>query len=235
MQQQTCCRWCHSCLMARQLPTTSPVSAFLQLSTKRRSSSSAGQSAQHIAHNNLLGCFCPSVLQVVATSGPCLSPWQGPKWVVAAACLTLKGGRADWLVEKATELGAFALLPLVTERSHTGTTKSKFKSLSSKGSKAAAAEECPEDFQPSRLQRLALAATKQSLRAHALQLLPVTALSDLLPQLQQSPVSLVATAGAPPALHVLQEAAQQWQQSQQQPGCGAGALWWVGRTDTRSS
>ncbi|WIA32882.1 hypothetical protein OEZ86_006056 [Tetradesmus obliquus] len=76
---------------------------------------------------------------VIATSAPAAVPWQGPQWVVAAACLTLKGGRTDWLIEKATELGAYALLPLVTERSQTGTTKSKFKSLSSKGSKQAAA------------------------------------------------------------------------------------------------
>ncbi|KAF6251642.1 ribosomal RNA small subunit methyltransferase E [Scenedesmus sp. NREL 46B-D3] len=114
-------------------------------------------------------------------------PWQGPQWVVAAACLTLKGGRTDWLIEKATELGAYALLPLVTQRSQTGTTKSKF----------------------NRLQRLALAATKQSLRAHGLQLLPVMQLSQLLPELQQAAVSLVATAGAPPVLQVLRQAAQQ--------------------------
>ena len=31
----------------------------------------------------------------------------------------LKGGRADWLVEKATELGAWALRPLLTHRSRT--------------------------------------------------------------------------------------------------------------------
>lgn len=139
-------------------------------------------------------------------------PWQGPQWVVAAACLTLKGGRTDWLIEKATELGAYALLPLVTERSRTGTTKSKFKSLSSKGSKqaaAAAAVADGDDFQPSRLQRLALAATKQSLRAHGLQLLPVTQLSELLPQLQQAPVSLVASAGGPPVLQALQQAGLQ--------------------------
>jgi hypothetical protein len=29
-----------------------------------------------------------------------------------------QGGRAEWLAEKATELGAFMLLPLETERSH---------------------------------------------------------------------------------------------------------------------
>eukprot|EP00854_Cymbomonas_tetramitiformis_P013454 gene13455-15900_t len=34
-------------------------------------------------------------------------------WVVAA-CGTLKGGRADWLVEKCTELGAVSFIPLLT-------------------------------------------------------------------------------------------------------------------------
>ncbi len=47
-------------------------------------------------------------------------PWQGPEWTLAVACTTLKGGRTDWLVEKATELGARALLPLVTQRSQVG-------------------------------------------------------------------------------------------------------------------
>ncbi|XP_020871502.1 uncharacterized protein LOC9301446 [Arabidopsis lyrata subsp. lyrata] len=30
---------------------------------------------------------------------------------------TLKGGRADWLIEKCTELGASSVTPLLTERS----------------------------------------------------------------------------------------------------------------------
>jgi 16S rRNA (uracil1498-N3)-methyltransferase len=48
--------------------------------------------------------------------------WQGPKWEVLAACFSLKGGRADWLVEKCTELGAWGLRPMLTIRSpHLGT------------------------------------------------------------------------------------------------------------------
>jgi 16S rRNA (uracil1498-N3)-methyltransferase len=43
-------------------------------------------------------------------------PPPAPNWVLAAACTTLKGGRADWLVEKATELGAGELIPLITTR-----------------------------------------------------------------------------------------------------------------------
>lgn len=43
-------------------------------------------------------------------------PLPSPTWIVAVACTTLKGGRADWLVEKATELGAAELIPLTTTR-----------------------------------------------------------------------------------------------------------------------
>ena len=38
---------------------------------------------------------------------------------VVVACGGLKGGRADWLVEKCAELGAASLVPLLTERSPT--------------------------------------------------------------------------------------------------------------------
>ena len=44
-------------------------------------------------------------------------PWQGPKWELMAACFSLKGGRADFLVEKAAELGAYSLRPILTVRS----------------------------------------------------------------------------------------------------------------------
>ncbi len=43
--------------------------------------------------------------------------WQGPKWEVVAACFSLKGGRADWLVEKCTEMGAWGLRPILSVRS----------------------------------------------------------------------------------------------------------------------
>jgi 16S rRNA (uracil1498-N3)-methyltransferase len=152
--------------------------------------------------------------------------------VVAAACLTLKGGRTDWLVEKATELGAHSLLPLITARSQAGTNKDKFKALATKAGQQKRQRSSTDDwegssgsgsseFQASRLERLAIAATKQSLRAHGLQVQPATSLQALLPQLQAAPVSLVAMAGAPPVLQVLQEhwqhtTKQQQQQQQQQ-------------------
>lgn len=40
---------------------------------------------------------------------------QGPRIIVASA--VPKGERADWMVEKLSELGAFAFIPLATERS----------------------------------------------------------------------------------------------------------------------
>lgn len=35
---------------------------------------------------------------VLTTSAAVEVPWEGPRWVVAAACGSLKGGRADWCV-----------------------------------------------------------------------------------------------------------------------------------------
>ncbi len=58
-----------------------------------------------------------NVLQVSPDGPATFHPWVGPRWVVCAACTTLKGGRAEWLAEKVTELGAYCLVPLVTERS----------------------------------------------------------------------------------------------------------------------
>lgn len=44
-------------------------------------------------------------------------PVEGPRFVLAVPCCGLKGGRADWLIEKATELGAESVMPLVSSRS----------------------------------------------------------------------------------------------------------------------
>lgn len=43
--------------------------------------------------------------------------WKGPKWEVVVALGSLKGGRAETLVEKISELGAWSLQPLLTTRS----------------------------------------------------------------------------------------------------------------------
>ena len=44
---------------------------------------------------------------------------SGADWDVVSAFGGLKGGRGDWLVEKCAELGARALVPLLTTRSGT--------------------------------------------------------------------------------------------------------------------
>ena len=70
-----------------------------------------------------LACCCvPFTVLVLRATIPdgCMRvqvEWAGPKWEVVAACFSLKGGRADWLVEKATELGAWGLRPILTVRS----------------------------------------------------------------------------------------------------------------------
>lgn len=53
------------------------------------------------------------------TQAPLVVPVVGLQWEVWVACGSLKGGRADWLVEKCVELGAAALVPLLTQRSPT--------------------------------------------------------------------------------------------------------------------
>jgi 16S rRNA (uracil1498-N3)-methyltransferase len=145
--------------------------------------------------------------QVSSVEPPQKLPWQGPEWVIAVGCLTLKGGRTDWLVEKCTELGARSFLPLITTRSQAAG-KNKFKVQSSpKASDTAAAASGgggkDGEYSPGRLERLAVAANKQSLRVHALELRAPLPLPELLPMVRESPLSLVATAGAPPVLRAM--------------------------------
>ncbi|XP_048128241.1 ribosomal RNA small subunit methyltransferase E isoform X2 [Rhodamnia argentea] len=82
-------------------------------------------------------------LDFVSLEDPKLVPPQRPLWHVFAAFGTLKGGRADWLVEKCTELGASSVTPLLTDRSPS-VSENRF----------------------DRLQRLILAASKQCQRLH---------------------------------------------------------------------
>lgn len=67
-----------------------------------------------------------------------------------------KGDRFDWLIEKATELGATKLIPLVTARSVVD----------------------PRDSKLDKLRQTVIAAAKQSGRNHLLELSPVVAWSD---------------------------------------------------------
>uniref|UniRef100_A0A803MC26 16S rRNA (uracil(1498)-N(3))-methyltransferase n=2 Tax=Chenopodium quinoa TaxID=63459 RepID=A0A803MC26_CHEQI len=103
-----------------------------------------------------------------------------PQWDVYAAFSTLKGGRADWLVEKCTELGASSVTPLLTERSL---------SIS--------------ENRVDRLQRVIVAATKQCQRLHEMILNPPIKVGSLLPNVAQSKLSFVAAAEATPLISTL--------------------------------
>ncbi|RZC62801.1 hypothetical protein C5167_024545 [Papaver somniferum] len=74
---------------------------------------------------NGFGAVIEGCIQKIDKTGADFMALEDPKivlakntqWHVFAAFGTLKGGRADWLVEKCTELGASSLTPLLTERS----------------------------------------------------------------------------------------------------------------------
>jgi 16S rRNA (uracil1498-N3)-methyltransferase len=111
-------------------------------------------------------------------------PWE---WTVAVACGSLKGGRGDWLVEKAAELGATTLLPLLTTRSPTIAGSDRNDSLQRGGSKAGKStkkrkgEDNDNDAgkddsaaavggREGRWHRVALSAMKQCLRSRAMEI-----------------------------------------------------------------
>ena len=111
------------------------------------------------------------------------TPWTGPRFRVAAALGSLQGGRAEFLVEKAAELGAEAVLPLLTSRS--------------------------DDVRAGRVERLrrvALSASKQSLRLHHLEVAEPATVAEVTGMIQggsegatsPSPLALLAAQGAPP-------------------------------------
>ncbi|CAI0401240.1 unnamed protein product [Linum tenue] len=119
-------------------------------------------------------------LDFEALESPKLVLPRNTQWQVFAAFGTLKGGRADWLVEKCTELGAHSVTPLLTERSP---------SIS--------------DNRVDRLQRVVLAATKQSQRLHEMILNPPLNIDGLLPLVSQSKLSFLATAEATPLVSTI--------------------------------
>eukprot|EP00257_Ricinus_communis_P017998 XP_015576575.1 uncharacterized protein LOC8268930 isoform X2 [Ricinus communis] len=119
-------------------------------------------------------------LDFVAVNDPKIVLPQTIKWHVFAAFGSLKGGRADWLVEKCTELGAHSVTPLLTERSP---------SIS--------------DNRVDRLERVILAATKQCQRLHEMVLNPPTKVEGLLPLIADSKLSFLAAAEATPVVNVL--------------------------------
>ncbi|KAK9134676.1 hypothetical protein Syun_014006 [Stephania yunnanensis] len=119
-------------------------------------------------------------LDFMALKDPRVVHSRNTQWHVFAAFGTLKGDRADWLVEKCTELGACSLTPLLTERSP---------SIS--------------ENRIDRLQRVILAAVKQCQRLHEMALNPPTKVGCLLPVVAKSSLSFLATAEATPLFDAL--------------------------------
>ena len=134
----------------------------------------------------------PAVVRLLAS--PRSEPQeQGLQWTVAVACGSLKGGRADWLVEKCTELNAYALQPLLTERSP---------SMGTKATQKRRAKPSSDDDRPggraSRWDRVALAAMKQCLRKTSLQVLPPCNVDQVCQQvISNADVALIGVEGAP--------------------------------------
>ena len=140
------------------------------------------------------------------TAPPTFEPWRGHSLTLAVACLTLKGGRSEWLVEKATEIGARDFLPLVTERSSSPILGSKFKSTKGRASAASMDEDgMVDENDKGRLERVAIAATKQSLRAHGLKIHEPATIERLVEMVKGADLALLAAAGGAPALSVLQD------------------------------
>jgi len=146
------------------------------------------------------------------------APFAGPRWHVVVACGGLKGGRADWLVEKCAELGAASLVPLLTERSPTVGGAERDKSNKEKhgrgkgkgtsarrGNKQAAADDddAVKTGREARWARVAAAASKQCLRAHALDVASPISFETLVTRVRDAPVTYLAAAGAPPLREVL--------------------------------
>lgn len=121
-----------------------------------------------------------SGLDFVALEDPKLVLPQNTQWHVFAGFGTLKGGRADWLVEKCTELGASSLTPLLTERSPT-----------------------ISENRVDRLQRVNMAAAKQCQRLHEMIMNPPVKVNGLLALVAQSKLAFLATAEATPLVSAL--------------------------------
>ena len=166
----------------------------------------------------------------VALDAVATAPFGGPEWHLVVACGGLKGGRADWLVEKSAELGAASLVPLKTERSPTvGPDRGDRKGNKGKGGRARrdagdAGDDGDDDDDASlsgregRWSRVASAASKQCLRAHALRIAPPLAFDHLLERVRSADVALLAAAGAPPLRRVMEENAERFGKEKRNAG-----------------
>lgn len=128
-------------------------------------------------------------------------PWEGPRLELVVACGSLKGGRSDWLVEKATELGAFSVIPLLTVNSPQlgGSAAAQKSNARSKN----------EDHQPAagrlaRWHRVATAGMKQSLRTHRLHIAQPWATDDLVKSINSGAEALIGAEGGSDVLAALE-------------------------------
>ncbi|CAN6450086.1 unnamed protein product [Victoria cruziana] len=119
-------------------------------------------------------------LDVMALDDPEVHVPKGTQWHVYSAFGSLKGSRADWLIEKCTELGASSVTPLLTARSPSIT-----------------------ENRVDRWKRVTLAATKQCQRLQKIVLNRPTKIHDLLPVVSQSNLSILAEAEAVPIMEAL--------------------------------
>jgi 16S rRNA (uracil1498-N3)-methyltransferase len=151
------------------------------------------------------------------------APRETWEWTVAVACGSLKGGRGDWLVEKAAELGATTLLPLLTTRSPTiagsdrndssGGGKAGKSSKRKNGGGGGGGENDEADSSAAaggregRWHRVSLAAMKQCLRSRAMEIKTPCTVDQFCSQylaipdgegIKQITVAWVGTEGAPP-------------------------------------
>ena len=121
---------------------------------------------------------------------PIIAPRDSWEWTLAVACGSLKGGRGDWLVEKATELGASRLIPLLTARSPTiGSSRGSGNEWKARSkSKKRGGDDGDDDDSLSssiktgregRWQRVAAAAMKQCLRPRAMEIEAPTTMVQL--------------------------------------------------------
>jgi 16S rRNA (uracil1498-N3)-methyltransferase len=132
--------------------------------------------------------LAPARVSLVEKSPPRLAAALTGPWAQAAArgprlaLALIQSQRFDWAVEKSVELGASALIPLITERVKSG-------------------EARPGAAKQDRWKRLAEEARKQCGRASALDISPVTSLSELTAQAENQPglfLSPTGPSGPPP-------------------------------------
>jgi 16S rRNA U1498 N3-methylase RsmE len=115
-------------------------------------------------------------LQVAASGTLRRVPKTTPQLDLIVACGMLKGGRSDWLVEKAVELGASTLTPLSTQRApNLGASNSSGRL--------------------DRWERVAKAALKQSLRCHGMQVEEQIRVEEVVQRIKEGAIALLAAEG----------------------------------------